>query len=195
MDIKQFDRAYGSGGREIAVNELREKLEDPHLEAVAMLIEPLRPGVRIFSATVEWELYTPHTSANSLFQVIHMFWEGFVFSVAVYQKDDRPEINKIARRFGLHLRNGYPQLIPFLGQWALASGRRPLDMKAKLFPVRHPGLYTLEFVESAQPKIFPSKDFNRLLRKENEHLRELYTRHGVAEAVMNEFVGAFETET
>ena len=150
MNEKQFyDFHKGSPRSDVTVNEVREKLRDEHLQAVAMLLNPLRPGARIFSATVEWELYEPKTAANSLFQMVHVLWEEMMFGIAVYQKDDRPEINKIAARHNLRLANGIPQLIPVLGSWGLAAKRTPLHVRAKMFPVNNANLFTLEFAASS----------------------------------------------
>jgi hypothetical protein len=179
MDEKDFDREFLNRGSSISIPETIEKLRDPHLEAVVTLMA--RPSAQIFIATVEWELYEPQTAANSLFQLIAIWWLEMAWRLIIYQKDDRRAVREIAFRFGLTLADGIPQKCEYQGIPCIVGTKRyPISPGAKMFPVNSLNLYTLEY--------HPNSNLSRARRIEEEQaaLIKLYRRHNVAEETLIE---------
>jgi hypothetical protein len=189
VNIKEFYETHnGRPYYDTTVKEISEKLRDQDLQAVAMLISPMRAGARIFAATVEWELYRPHTAANSLMQMIHVLWAKCMWGILIFQADDRSEIDEIAGRHGLHLSDGIPQIFPFENNLGFSSAREKLHPEAQIFPVTNQNLFTLEFSPSEQTRLNSPEALSEKFNEEDRAIRELYRRHGVGEKKVDEIL-------
>lgn len=65
-----------------------------------------RPGFGEFLQELEYKLYTPDTNANHRFEMILVQWEGLMYTVAAFPKEDLEEARKLATEFELQLDRG-----------------------------------------------------------------------------------------
>jgi len=151
-------------GKQIPVSdeELRKFGEDKRLIHFAGLINPPRPGVRLFAVKLEYFYFEPGTPKNDeyIFHIVN--WEEMVWGVISIPKEYMDLAKKVAAEAGLRIADGTPHMI-------IGGGQRR-------FPMNTNNVFTLENVsDHLVYKNDPQTMFN-LFAKENYEMDEIFKK-------------------
>lgn len=100
----------------------------------------MRPGIYLFSAVIEMQLYTPNTPKNDSFEMLNVGWGDHDWAVFGVPARDRGHIEHVATMLGLRIADGVPMI--------MGGSDKP-----EFFPMHNERCFTLENDKLAHEKM------------------------------------------
>lgn len=156
-----MDKGFGTT-MPVSDAEIRKFGEDKRFIHFAGLLNPPRPGVRLFAVKMEYFHFEPGTPKNDEFIFHIVNWEEMTFGVISIPKEYMDLAKKVAQEVGLRIADGIPHML-------LGGQSRP-------FPMDTDNVFTLENVSGhAVYSSDPQTMFN-LFAKENYEMEEIFRK-------------------
>jgi len=122
-----------------------------------LIVDMGRIGAKLFNVKMEYTHFAPRSGKNNLFEFALMRWpdpQSFLWAIASFPIEYRPQAEAIAKECGLRLADGIPTIFDHKG--------------AHQFPLEGPTVFTLENITGHQVYGNDKNAVDRLKKEEHD---------------------------